>query len=111
MTQQNDLALQEILSLITQECAEVIHAIAKANHFGLESSYNGKTNIQNIQQEIADVLTLVIALTSRHPEFLNDDILERGIKHKIPRLNKHTKYLTDFDISEIFDPENENSGC
>jgi NTP pyrophosphatase (non-canonical NTP hydrolase) len=104
-------ALNEVLSLLTQECAEVIHAIAKANHFGLETVHKGKSNIENIQQEIADVLTLIVALTCRHPEFLNEQILEFGIRHKVERLNKYTKYLQDFSVGEILPAEDEDSGC
>lgn len=104
-------ALKEVLSLLTQECAEVIHAIAKADHFGLENSHKGVTNIEHIQQEIADVLTLIIALTVRHPEILNEKVLEAGIKHKIERLNKYTKHLKDFSMDEALPAGDEDSGC
>lgn len=52
---------EHLLVCLTEECAEVQHAVAKALRFGLDDGYPGaaSTNAQDIAREFADVLAVV----------------------------------------------------
>lgn len=44
---------EEILTILQEECAEVIQAISKVRRFGMEN------NVTDLKKEIADVLCMV----------------------------------------------------
>lgn len=92
--------LAALMQRLTEECAEIIQATSKCNLFGTESEYEGKTNLQNFQQEVGDVMALVIIISHRHPEVLNDKVLTTAIHKKVARLKKYVASLEDFDLSQ-----------
>ena len=50
---------EEILTILQEECAEVIQAVSKVRRFGMEN------NVTELKKEIADVLCMIdILLTS-----------------------------------------------
>ena len=42
----------EVLRIAQEECAEVIQAISKIFRFGLDESYEGKTNRERLQMKL-----------------------------------------------------------
>ena len=50
---------QETLRIAQEECAEVIQAISKVFRFGLDESYNGKTNREHLEEEIGDLMCMI----------------------------------------------------
>jgi NTP pyrophosphatase (non-canonical NTP hydrolase) len=98
----NNKQLNDILQLLTEECAEVIQAISKVKRFGLTSKYKkGKTKKQELQQEIGDVVALVMILMAKHPEILNELDLSLAIKKKIQKLKKYHNFLSDLQLEKI----------
>lgn len=91
----------DILGLLTEECAEVIQAVSKAQRFGLHSIHKERSNQQNIQQEVGDVLALIIIMVERHPEIINKDGLDVAVRRKIERLKKYMPTLADFDLDKV----------
>jgi len=93
--------LKEVLGRLTEECAEVIQAISKANIFGLETDHKGKTNQEQLQQEIADVLAIVIVMSEKFPELINNKALETGMRRKVAKLKRYAPKLMDgFDLDK-----------
>lgn len=58
--------VEEILNILQEECAEVIQVISKIRRFGMDDAYSGKTNRENLTQEVADVLLLTELLKSHN---------------------------------------------
>lgn len=67
--------LNEVMNILSEECAEVIQAVSKCNRFGLHNTKPGKplTNAQHMEVEIGDVLAMVDLLKS------NGIITEEGL--------------------------------
>lgn len=51
----------ELLLILSEECAEVIQAISKCQRFGLEGSKPGKplTNLEHLEEELGDLLCMI----------------------------------------------------
>jgi NTP pyrophosphatase (non-canonical NTP hydrolase) len=92
--------LNELLGLLVEECAEVIQSISKANRFGFDNIYEGVSNVDHFRQEVGDVISLVIILTKKHPDILNDTVLDEAVKKKIKRLKRRVKSLKNFTLEE-----------
>ena len=89
----------EILNLLSEECAEIIKEVSKVRRFGFESrNPEGKVHRDALQQEIGDVLAIVYSITRKYPEICRDEDLEKAIKFKIPRLKKYVKALADLEV-------------
>jgi NTP pyrophosphatase (non-canonical NTP hydrolase) len=80
--------LDEIMNILSEECAEVIQAISKCNRFGLENSKPGKplTNAQHLEGEIGDLLAMVDLLQSMG--VVTEDGMERAKQAKFEKLKK-----------------------
>ena len=51
--------IEEILTILQEECSEVIQVVSKGSRFGFDIDYNGVTNRQKLTQEVGDVLAMV----------------------------------------------------
>lgn len=75
---------KEIFCITQEECAEVTQAISKIFRFGINSEYNGVTNIQRLEEEIGDLLAMISILTDK--KIINEDNLMKYIQEKMTRL-------------------------
>lgn len=75
---------KEIFCITQEECAEVTQAISKIFRFGINSEYNGVTNIQRLEEEIGDLLAMISILTDK--KIINEDNLTKYIQEKMTRL-------------------------
>jgi len=78
----------EALTILQEECAEVIQNVSKIKRFGLNESYTGQeTNRIRLEKEVGDVLAMVDFL-------IQEGVLEQVglIQSKINKINK----LRDF---------------
>ena len=75
--------VEEILNILQEECAEVIQVISKIRRFGMDDVYSGKTNRENLTQEVADVL-LLTELLKAHSVYKDEEI-------QVAKLNKGSK--------------------
>ena len=53
---------KEIMLIAQEECAEVVQAISKCFRFGLNDSYEGKTNLQRLEEELGDLKFMISLL-------------------------------------------------
>lgn len=76
----------EILSILQEECAEVIQAISKINRFGLDG-VNPSTNVSNrdsLINEIGDTMAMIYCLVNVTKFITEEEI----IKASDAKLNK-----------------------
>lgn len=81
-----------LLTQLGEECAEVIQAASKIQRFGFESKspYNGKTNRENLTQEIIDIMGIVDMLVNEDILVaFNEDRIIEAIKKKKEKVNKY----------------------
>lgn len=50
---------KEIMLIAQEECAEVVQAISKVFRFGMDESYNDRTNKQRLEEETGDLLCMI----------------------------------------------------
>jgi len=52
---------QEIMSILQEECSEVIQAVSKINRFGIDNYKPGKpkTNREHLEEELGDLLAMI----------------------------------------------------
>ena len=51
--------IEELLTILQEECAEVSQAAAKCIRFGMDSTYLKKTNHERLEEEIGDLLGML----------------------------------------------------
>lgn len=71
-----DNQTHEIMSILQEECAEVIQAVSKCFRFGADQCKPGKdyTNVQHLEEEIGDLLAMVDILVEK--KILTEDRLK-----------------------------------
>ena len=75
-----------VMSVLQEECAEVIQAVSKINRFGFNSEWEGVTNKQALIQEIGDVLAMVKALIEDTDINIDMKDVEFAIEKKLNKL-------------------------
>lgn len=66
---------REILLIAQEECAEVSQVISKIFRFGLDETYNSKTNRERLEEEVGDLVCMIELMQSNgliDPEFLRN---------------------------------------
>jgi NTP pyrophosphatase (non-canonical NTP hydrolase) len=85
------MKMNEILNILTEECAEVIQAVSKVQRFGIDNTnpFSTETNRDRLEQEIGDVLTMIDLLYVKGI-ISNENVLEAQ-KRKIEKLKLWSK--------------------
>jgi NTP pyrophosphatase (non-canonical NTP hydrolase) len=71
----------EVLRITQEECAEVIQAISKVFRFGLDETFEGKTNKQGLASELGD-LQCMINLIQEHGIVSKEEIRNAEISKR-----------------------------
>lgn len=74
------------MSVLQEECAEVIQAVSKINRFGMNGEWEGVTNKQALIQEIGDVLAMVNVLLEDTDINIDIEDVEIAIQKKLKKL-------------------------
>jgi NTP pyrophosphatase (non-canonical NTP hydrolase) len=56
---------REVMLIAQEECAEVTQAISKVFRFGFDSTYNGRTNKERLEEEIGDLVCMLDLMRER----------------------------------------------
>lgn len=83
----------ELLTILTEECGEVIQELCKIERFGineLSHHHPDKTHLQCLKQELGDLLACIQLLEDANIGITNDDLCEA----KQLKLNKMGKWMT-----------------
>lgn len=87
---------EEILTVLQEECAEVIQVVSKIRRFGWgDAEYD---NVERLKAEIADLLLLIVLTVNNKIVDISTDELEIRMEAKRKKLSK---------FSSIFKDENE----
>jgi NTP pyrophosphatase (non-canonical NTP hydrolase) len=83
--------MNEILNILTEECAEVIQAISKVQRFGMDNTnpFSTETNREHLEQEIGDVLTMIDLLFVKG--IINEENVLKAQQRKIEKLKIWSK--------------------
>ena len=77
---------KEVMSVLQEECAEVIQAVSKINRFGLDSEWQGITNKQSLVTEIGDVMALIYVLMTQTDINITDEEVQLAVDAKMKKL-------------------------
>lgn len=88
-------AQKEILLITQEECAEVTQAISKVFRFGIDGSYNDRTNIERLTEELGDLHCMIELM-------VESGLIDRSELFNASG-NKRKKLI---QWSKIFDKEN-----
>lgn len=72
---------EEILTILQEECAEVVQAICKIRRFGFN-----RENVEHLEQEIADVLCMINLSHTHNVLVWDEDKVNQRISKKEERL-------------------------
>lgn len=74
------------MSVLQEECAEVIQAVSKINRFGMHGEWQGVTNKQSLVTEIGDVLAIIKVLMCETDINITEDDIEKAVEAKLKKL-------------------------
>ena len=60
-----DDKINEIYAITQEECAEVVQAISKVMRFGLDTTHNGRSNRDHLEEELGDLQCMINLLIER----------------------------------------------
>jgi|APGre2960657444_1045066.scaffolds.fasta_scaffold139401_2 NTP pyrophosphatase (non-canonical NTP hydrolase) len=84
---------KEIMSIAQEECAEVIQAISKIFRFGLDESFEGRTNRERLTSELGDLQCMITLL--KQYEVVDDFKVHQAELVKRTRLSKWSNIFTE----------------
>lgn len=84
----------QVLSVLQEECAEVIQAVSKINRFGLNNEWQGVTNKQSLITEIGDVLAILLVLIDETDINISRNEIDVAITNKLNKLKEFLPYET-----------------
>ena len=87
-------SINEVMSILQEECAEVIQAVSKINRFGIENQKLGeiKTNRQHLEEELGDLAAMITLLE------MNGVISQLNIeKAKLAKFEKLKKWSNIYE--------------
>jgi NTP pyrophosphatase (non-canonical NTP hydrolase) len=84
----------DLLSICTEECAEVVQAISKIQRFGWDNKNpidpNSITNRDHLIEEMGDLMCMIGLVIQEYN--LNQSKLETAVKAKLKKLEKWSGY-------------------
>ncbi len=82
----------EAVTILAEECSEVIQVCTKILRFGTGSEWDGKTKIENLESEIGDVLASIEILLELN--IISKENLEKAKHDKFRRLAKWSSIMS-----------------
>jgi len=80
---------QEVMSILQEECAEVIQAVSKIQRFGFDTRWPEDSPLDNrgrLEEELGDLLAMVQLLIAQR--LVNEQHLETAMQAKLEKLKK-----------------------
>jgi NTP pyrophosphatase (non-canonical NTP hydrolase) len=80
--------INEVMNILSEECAEVIQAVSKINRFGMDNYKPGKpkTNRQHLEEELGDLMAMIDIL--QEMDVVSYANIERAAEAKHEKLKK-----------------------
>lgn len=83
-----------VMSILQEECAEVIQAVSKINRFGLNNAWNGVTNKEALITEIGDVVAIISVLIDETDINISAQQINAAVEKKLIKLKEFLPYET-----------------
>ena len=80
---------QEVMSILQEECAEVIQAVSKIQRFGFDTRWPEDSPLDNrgrMEEELGDLLAMIQLLIAQR--LVNEHNLETAMQAKLEKLKK-----------------------
>jgi len=84
----------EVLRITQEECAEVIQAISKIFRFGLDDSFEGRTNRERLTSELGDLQCMITLL--KQYDIVDDFKVHQAELAKRTRLGKWSNIFVEY---------------
>ena len=80
--------INEVMNILSEECAEVIQAVSKINRFGMDNYKPGKlkTNRQHLEEELGDLMAMIDIL--QEMDVVSYANIEKAAEAKHEKLKK-----------------------
>jgi NTP pyrophosphatase (non-canonical NTP hydrolase) len=85
--------IKEILDILKEECGELVVAASKCTRWGLDSTWQDRSNLQNLTQEAGDVMCMIELLVA-YGVLDKEQLLQAGID-KSEKLKKWSTIFND----------------
>jgi NTP pyrophosphatase (non-canonical NTP hydrolase) len=79
--------INELLVILSEECAEVQQAASKCIRFGMDSEYNGQTNRQRLESELGDFLAMFKLIVEETT--ISEENVMNAAEAKLVKVEKH----------------------
>jgi NTP pyrophosphatase (non-canonical NTP hydrolase) len=77
---------REILLIAQEECAEVSQVISKIFRFGLDETYDNKTNRERLEEEVGDLVCMIELMQSTG--LIDSEFLRNATRTKYSKLER-----------------------
>ena len=81
--------LEELLTILSEECAEVQQVASKCVRFGMDSEYQGQTNRQRLELELGDLLAMFKLILQETN--LSEEAVMNAAEAKLVKVEKFMK--------------------
>jgi len=88
---------REVMLIAQEECAEVIQAISKILRFGLDGTWQGRSNQERLEEEVGD-LVCMIDLMKQH-NLIDDEFVRHASIAKEIKLQKWSNIMEKANVS------------
>jgi NTP pyrophosphatase (non-canonical NTP hydrolase) len=80
--------IDEVMNILSEECAEVIQAVSKINRFGMDNYKPGKskTNREHLEEELGDLMAMIDIL--QEMDVVSYTNIEKSAEAKHEKLKK-----------------------
>jgi NTP pyrophosphatase (non-canonical NTP hydrolase) len=99
--------LDELLLILSEECAEVIQAASKCRRFSMESEHNGQTNRQRLESELGDFMAMLKLVVDEAR--LNESNIIQAADAKLIKVEKFMHNSKNAPISKLEVPHRRKS--
>lgn len=83
----------ELLTVLMEECAEVIQEASKIIRFGRDNEYNGETAVQRLEKELGDLQCMIDLLHAN--DMISYDKLDEYADAKYQKLKTWSNLVDD----------------
>ena len=86
----------ELLGILQEECAEVIHIISKIRRFGIHcTNLDGISNFDLLNNEVGDVLAIIELLVNHKDKPILMKLVNKQKEHKKLIISRYFRELDD----------------
>lgn len=99
-----DTKTHEVMAILQEECSEVTQAVSKCFRFGIDGEYNGRTNRQQLEEELGDLLAMIEIL--KFQGVVDQTNLDQHRMNKFKKLSRWSTVDTEAVIKFIQEQNN-----